>query len=158
MITNVCEQRMGVGERICTRSEDVNMNRYVTVGLSMLAGAVLGGAAIATLHAQAKPPVYYIAEIDVTNPEGYGKEYAPKARAMIEAAGGHFVAIGGAADAGAKETVVFDGQPPKRFNIQVWSDMAKLKAWRASSDYQALRKDGDQYAKFRAYAVEGLAQ
>ena len=134
------------------------MNRYVTVGLSMLAGAVLGGAAIQTLHAQAKPPVYYVAEIDVTNPEAYGKEYAPKARAMIEAAGGHFVAIGGAAGAGAKEMVVFDGEAPKRVNVQVWGDMAKLKAWRASSEYQALRKLGDQYAKFRAYAVEGLAQ
>jgi uncharacterized protein (DUF1330 family) len=134
------------------------MNRYVTVGLSMLAGATLGGAAIATLHAQAKPPVYYVSEIDVTNPEAYGKEYAPNARAMIEAAGGHFVAIGGVAGAGAKEMVAFDGEAPKRFNVQVWSDMAKLKAWRASSEYAALRKAGNQYAKIRAFAVEGLAQ
>jgi uncharacterized protein (DUF1330 family) len=141
-----------------SQQEDANMNRYVTVGLSMLVGAVLAGAAIEALHAQAKPPVYYIAEINVTDPEGYGKDYAPKARAMIEAAGGRFVAIGGAADAGAKETVVFDGEAPKRFNVQVWADMAKLKSWRASPAYQVLRQDGEQYAKFRAYAVEGLAQ
>jgi uncharacterized membrane protein YoaK (UPF0700 family) len=32
------------------------MNRYLTVSLSMFAGAVIGGAAIETLHAQAKPP------------------------------------------------------------------------------------------------------
>lgn len=33
--------------------EGNTMNRYLTVGLSMLAGAALGGAAIQTLHAQA---------------------------------------------------------------------------------------------------------
>src|SRR5262245_27366189 len=59
--------------------------RY-TVVLSMLAGAALGATAIHGLHAQAKPPVYYIAEIDVTNPEAYVKEYAPLAQASIKAA------------------------------------------------------------------------
>jgi len=40
--------------------EGNTMNRYLTVGLSMLAGAALGGAAIQTLHAQAKAPVYQV--------------------------------------------------------------------------------------------------
>ena len=48
------------------------------------------------LHAQAKPPVYLVTEIDVTNPEAYGKEFAPKAQASIKASGGKFVVIGGA--------------------------------------------------------------
>ena len=39
------------------------MKTYYTVGLSMLAGAALGAGAIQALHAQAKPPVYYVAEI-----------------------------------------------------------------------------------------------
>ena len=47
-----------------------------------------GGLAVQSLNAQAKPPVYFIAEIDVSDPEGYGKEYAPKAQAIIRAAGG----------------------------------------------------------------------
>jgi hypothetical protein len=34
--------------------------------------------AIQGLHAQATPPVYYVSIIDVTNPDAYGKEYAPK--------------------------------------------------------------------------------
>jgi hypothetical protein len=34
--------------------------RY-TVALSMLTGVAIGGAAIQTLHAQAKPPVYMVA-------------------------------------------------------------------------------------------------
>ena len=50
----------------------------------MVAGAALGGAAIQGLHAQAKPPVYYVAEIDVTNPDAYAKEYAPKMEAAVK--------------------------------------------------------------------------
>ena len=43
------------------------MKTRYTVAVSMIAGAALGGAAIQGLHAQAKPPVYYVAEIEVTN-------------------------------------------------------------------------------------------
>jgi hypothetical protein len=57
-----------------------SMKNYYTIALSMLAGAALGAAVIQGLHAQAKPPVYHVAEIDATNPETYGKEYAPKLR------------------------------------------------------------------------------
>jgi uncharacterized protein DUF1330 len=71
------------------------MKTRYTVALSMIAGAALGGAAIQGLHAQAKPPVYYVAEIDVTNPDTYAKEYAPKAQELIKAAGGKILAVGG---------------------------------------------------------------
>ena len=37
------------------------MKTRSTIAISILAGAVLGGAAIQALHAQAKPPVYMIA-------------------------------------------------------------------------------------------------
>jgi uncharacterized protein (DUF1330 family) len=121
----------------------------------MVAGAALGGAAIQGLHAQAKPPVYYVAEIEVTNPEAYAKEYAPKAQALIKAAGGKILAVGGAAG-GAKVTG-FDGEPPKRAVVQVWDSMDKIEAWRNNPEYKALRKDvGDKYAKFRSYTIEGV--
>src|SRR5438874_11691390 len=120
----------------------------------MVAGAALGGAAIQGLHAQAKPPVYYVAKIDVTNPDAYAKEYAPKAQAIIKASGGRPVAIGGTAAAGAKPTVTFDGEAPKRFVVQVWDSMEQIKAWRANPEYVELRKVGDKYAKFRSFAVE----
>ena len=127
-----------------------------TVALSMLAGAALGAGAVQGLHAQAKPPVYYIGEIDVTDPDAYAKEYAPKARAIIQAAGGKFLAIGGAAG-GAKVTP-FDGEPPKRAVVMVWDSMEKIQAWRANPEYIELRKVGEKYAKFRNFAVEGLPQ
>jgi uncharacterized protein (DUF1330 family) len=132
------------------------MKTQYTIALSVLAGAVLGGAAIQGLHAQAKPPVYYIAEIDVTNPDAYGKEYAPKAQALIKSLGGRFLAIGGAA-ATAKVTG-FDGDPPKRAVVQVWDNMEKIEAWRNNPEYKELRKIGEKYAKFRSYALESLPQ
>ena len=69
------------------------MKTRYTVALSMLAGAGLGAAAIQGLHAQAKPPVYLISEIDVTNVDAYAKEYVPKVRATIKAAGGRLLGI-----------------------------------------------------------------
>jgi hypothetical protein len=50
---------------------------HYTVLLAMLAGIGLGATAIQGLHAQAKPPIYYISEIDVTDPDAYAKEYSP---------------------------------------------------------------------------------
>ena len=129
-----------------------------TVALAMLAGTAIGAAAIQGLHAQAKPPVYYVAEITVTNPEEYGKEFAPKAQATIKAAGGRLIAIGGTGGAGAQTLKGFDGAPPKRVAIQVWDSMEKLQAWYDSAAYKDARKIGDKYATFRTYAVEGQPQ
>jgi hypothetical protein len=44
----------------------------------MLAGGAIGAAAVNGLYAQAKAPLYVVSELDVTNPDAYGKEYAPK--------------------------------------------------------------------------------
>ena len=133
------------------------MKRLLTPGLALLAGMAIGAFAVQGLRAQAKPPIYYVAEIDITNPDAYAKEYATQAQAMIKAAGGRFLAIGGSTATGAK-VVGFDGDPPKRLVVQVWDSMDKIQAWRADPKYQALRKIGDQYAKFRSFAVEGLPQ
>src|SRR5256714_15590534 len=131
---------------------------HYTVALSMLAGAALGAGAIQGLHAQVKAPVYYIAEIDVTNPEAYAKEYAPKPQALIKAAGGRQLAIGGSGGAKEGKLTAFDGEAPKRAVVQVWDSMEKIQAWRADKEYQDLRKLGAQWAKFRSYAIEGLLQ
>src|SRR5260370_26192930 len=89
------------------------MKQYFGVGLGMLAGTLIGAAAVSGLQAQAKPPVYLITEIDVTDPDGYSKEFAPKAQAIIKAAGGRFIAIGGLAGGGGKTGAAFAQTPPK---------------------------------------------
>ena len=79
------------------------MDTKYKMGLATLAGIALGAAAVQGLHAQAKPPVYFVAEIEVTNPEAYGKEFASRAQAIIKSHGGKFLAIGGTAGANAKQ-------------------------------------------------------
>jgi hypothetical protein len=69
--------------------------RY-TVALSMFAGAAIGALAIQGLHAQAKPPVYFIVENDISDVQSYIKEYAVHARDMIKARGGRYIAAGDA--------------------------------------------------------------
>ena len=133
------------------------MKTRYAVALAVVTGFGLGAVAVQGLHAQAKPPVYYVAEIDVSNPDAYAKEYAPKAQAIIKAAGGRFLAIGGTAASGPKVTA-FDGDAPKRAVVQVWDSMEKIEAWQNSAEYKEARKIGDKYAKFRSFAVEGLPQ
>ena len=133
------------------------MKTYCTVALSMLTGVAVGAVAVHGLHAQAKAPVYYVAEIDVKDPEGYAKEYAPKAQAIIKASGGRILAVGGAGGMGGKVTA-FDGAAPKRAVVQVWDSMEKIQAWRAKEEYKELRKMGEKYATFRAFAIEGLPE
>ncbi|MGP0092988.1 MAG: DUF1330 domain-containing protein [Xanthobacteraceae bacterium] len=131
------------------------MKMRYTIALAVLAGTALGAAAVQGLHAQAKPPVYYVTEIDVFDPDGYAKEYAPKAQAIIKAAGGRYLALGGAA-AGGKVTA-FDGDPPKRVAVLVWDSIEKIQAWRDNPEYIELRKVGGKYAKFHSFSVEGVA-
>jgi uncharacterized protein (DUF1330 family) len=139
--------------RMRGRREDA-MKTHYAVALSMLAGVGVGAIAVQGLHAQSRPPVYLITEIDVTDPENYGKEFAPKAQATIKAAGGRFILIGGTAGAGAKPVQPFEGTPPKRITVQAWESMDALKSWYESADYQSALKIGRQYATFRRYAVE----
>jgi uncharacterized protein (DUF1330 family) len=131
------------------------MKTHYTVALSMMVGIGVGAIGVHGLRAQAKPQVYLITEIDVTDPENYGKEFAPKAQATVKNAGARFAVIGGTAGAGAKPVHAIDGTPPKRITVQVWDSLDALKAWYDGADYQEALKIGKQYATFRRYAVEG---
>ena len=133
------------------------MRSNYRIAVAVTAGVAIGALAVQGLHAQAKPRVYFVAEIDVTNPDAYAKEYAPKAQAIIKAAGGRFLAIGGSAATTGAVTAL-DGDAPKRVVVQVWESMEKIRAWRANPEYIELRKVGEKYAKFRSFAVDGLQE
>jgi uncharacterized protein (DUF1330 family) len=128
------------------------MNTNYKIAIALIAGAAIGGAAIQGLHAQAKPPVYTVFEIDVTNIEGYTKEYAPLGQASIKKSGGKTLAAG-------QKVTSLEGAPPKsRVTIHRWDSLEKAQAWFNGADYKAARKIGDKYATFRAFAVEGIAE
>src|SRR5262245_23614777 len=135
----------------------MNAHSRIGVGLGMLAGAALGGLAVEAVHAQAKPPVYFIGEIDVSNPDGYAKEYLPRAREIIKAHGGRLIAAGGAAGSGPSVMAV-DGEAPKRVVIYLYPSMDAVRGWRNDPAYEQVRKIGEKYAKYRTFAVEGVAQ
>ena len=132
------------------------MSSRLVIGTAMLASMGIGALAVEGLHAQSKPPVYFIGEIEVTNPEGYAKEYLPKAREIIKSHGGQLVASGGAA--GASPIIAVDGEPPKRVVIYRYPNADAVQAWRNDPAYQDVRKIGEKYAKYRTFAVEGAPQ
>ena len=134
------------------------MNTKFKLTLAVLAGAAIGATAVNGLRAQAKAPLYVVSELDVTNPDAYGKEYAPKAQALIKSSGGRFVAIGGVAGAGAGKVTAFDGEAPKRVTVQVWDSMEQYQAYRNLPAFKETRQIGDKYAKFHTFAVEGMSQ
>jgi uncharacterized protein (DUF1330 family) len=117
-----------------------------------IAGAAIGGAAIQGLHAQAKPPAYVVVEIDATNPDAFLKEYAPIAGKAITEGGGTYLARGG-------KNVAIDGEPPKpRTVIVAFDSLEKAQATFTGTAYREGRKIGDKYAKFRIWAMEGIAK
>src|ERR1700730_3109911 len=127
------------------------MKTRTTVALSMLAGVAVGAAAVQTLHAQAKPPAYVIAEIDVTNVEPFDRDYVPPAAKAIRD-GGKYIVRGGA-------TAAIFGEPPKpRIAVMVFESMEKAQAAFDSPAFKEAKKVGDKYATFRVYAVEGVSQ
>jgi uncharacterized protein (DUF1330 family) len=127
------------------------MKTRLTIAVSMLAGAVVGGAAIQALHAQAKPPVYMIAINEVSNQEGYAKEYVSPAQKSVKDHGGEYLAAG-------PGTRIAGNLPEGPVVILRWENMEALQAWRTSPEFQAALKIGEKYAKFNIVAVNGVRQ
>ena len=128
------------------------MKTHYTIAMAMLAGFGLGTVAVERLHAQAKAPVYQVTEVEILDPEGYAKDYAPKASAAVKTAGGKFLAVGG-------KTTSFDGDPPKsRIVISQWDSIESIKAYRDSAAFKEIQPIRAKLAKVRTYAVEGIPQ
>jgi uncharacterized protein (DUF1330 family) len=127
------------------------MKSNYKVAVAMLAGVALGAFVVQGLHAQGKPPIYVVAEIDVSNLDAYLKEYVPVAQAAIKAAGGRILAVG-------QNITLIEGTPPKRASIQQWESAEHYNAYRKSAAFVDARKIGEKYAKFRTFAIEGMPQ
>jgi uncharacterized protein (DUF1330 family) len=127
------------------------MRSQFTMSLAVLAGIGIGAVAVQSLHAQSKPPVYFVGETEISNPDAYAKEYLPLVMADIKANGGRYVAAG--------KATPFEGEPPKsRIVVIAFDSLEKIQAWRSSESFKTARKIGDKYAKYRSYAIEGAPQ
>ena len=99
----------------------------------MLVGIALGAIAVQSINAQAEPPIYYVAEIDVTNLDGYLKDYVPRDQANVKAYGGRILAAG-------TKVATIEGDPPKsRVAVQVWDSIESFQTWRDSAEAKAIR-------------------
>ncbi len=128
------------------------MKPYTLAALGLTAGFVLGAGVVQGLHAQATAPAYVISEIDVTNADGYAKEYVPLANKALADSGQKRLASGG-------KTISLSGAPPaSRIVISMFESLEKARAAYSSPAYLDARKIGDKYGKLRIFAVEGIAQ
>jgi len=120
------------------------------IAFSIIAGIASGVGLVEAIHAQARPQAYVVGEINVTDPEGFAKDFSPLARkALAEAPGYRALVLGG-------KTVPIEGSAPKtRVVINVFDNLdAAVQAYN-SPEFKAAKKIGDKYATFRTYAVEG---
>ena len=117
--------------------------------LATLAGVAIGASAIQAIHAQNKLPAYFVAEIDVTDPDAY-KTYVERNTSVVNTYGGRFLVRGG-------KTTAMDGEPPKRVVIIAWENEDKARAWYTSAAYKEIIPIRDKAAKFRGFIVEGVS-
>ena len=93
-------------------------------------------------------PAYLIADIEITNPEGYAA-YRPLAAASVTKHGGRFIARGGAIDA------LEGGWTPSRVVIIEFPSMDAAQKFYHSDDYQAALKVRLANSKGRVVIVDG---
>ena len=71
--------------------------------------------------------------------------------ARDQSSGGRVLAVG-------QNITPIEGTPPKRASIQQWESVEQYNAYRKSAAFVDARKIGDNYAKFRSFAIEGMPQ
>jgi uncharacterized protein (DUF1330 family) len=113
----------------------------------------IGGGAVELLHAQAKPPAFVVAEVDVKDRAGFEQNFLKATRKDIADHGGKYLA------AGYNKTMSLVGtEPANRVVILQFPNMDAVKAWQDQGAMDMENTVGSKYAKFRIYAVEGVTQ
>jgi uncharacterized protein (DUF1330 family) len=126
------------------------MRSLMKLSATLVAGAVVGALAMHGLHAQGKPPVYVVNEIDITDKAGF-QTYAAAQQKMIEKHGGKYIIRGG------KVVATLSGTPPSdRFTIYRFDTEEKMVAWRDDPAQKEVLATRDKLGKFRSFVVEGV--
>jgi uncharacterized protein (DUF1330 family) len=123
------------------------------IGLSMLAGIAVGAVAIQGLHAQAKPPVYFVADIsEVTNPEAWkavtGRPM-PALDAIMKDFGGRYLAR-------TDKITALDGAASKRYILIAFDSVEKAKGWYNSPEQKKVNENRIKNTKSHSFIVEGM--
>ena len=123
------------------------------IAAAVIGSFVLGVGAASVLHAQARPPAYVWAEVDVKDWVGYNNYFLAQTKANITESGGKFLA--GNSNASGPTAVSLTGSPPpERVTLIQFADMEAVKAFYTKQ--RTLEADvGSKYASFRVVAIEG---
>jgi uncharacterized protein (DUF1330 family) len=128
------------------------MKANYKIAAALIGSFALGVGAASVLHAQAKPPAYAFAEIDVKDQDGYTKDFLPKAQANIKQFSGKY--LGG----GYNKAIGLSGAPPhNRVVLLQFPDMDALQAF-YDKDKPLETDVGSKYASFRVIAIPGVEQ
>jgi len=121
--------------------------------IAVVGSFMLGAGAIQALHAQAKPPAYVVAEVNVKDRAGYEENFLKSTKTDISQHGGKYLA------GGYDKTLSLVGaELPNRVLIIQFPNMDAVKEWRKQGEEDMENTVGGKYATFRIYAVEGIAQ
>jgi uncharacterized protein (DUF1330 family) len=112
--------------------------------------------AASVLQAQARPPAFVWAEVDVKDMVGYNSYVLAQSQANIKEAGGKYLA-GNTTAVGATAVGLNGSPPPDRVVLLQFADMDAVKAFYTKQ--HALEAGiGSKYASFRVVAIEGIEQ
>jgi uncharacterized protein (DUF1330 family) len=129
------------------------MKTKYTGVLAVLAGVVIGALAVKGLHARApsasKLPAFYIAEFEVSDPEGL-KPSSARGASTLEPFGGRFIVRAG-------KIAPLEGEALKGLVVIAFESMEKAQAWYDSPTYQEIKPIRHKAAKSRTFIVEGTA-
>jgi uncharacterized protein (DUF1330 family) len=119
---------------------------------TLAAGLALGAVAASAWSAATPPPAkgYVVAEIDVTDIEGY-RAYGAQAFAVIQAFGGRFLTRGG-------RTIAVEGTPPgQRVMIIEFDSFEQARAFEYSKAYRDIAPLRHRTSRSRIFLLEGTA-
>ena len=129
------------------------MRSALKITVAITCGLLVGGGAVQLLHAQAKPPAFVITEITVKDEAGYNNNFLKPAQKSIIDHGGKYLA------GGYNKTLSLSGsEPPNRVVLLQFPNMDAITAWRKEGEADLENDVGEKYAKFRAYAIEGVTK
>jgi uncharacterized protein (DUF1330 family) len=128
------------------------MTGSLKITIAIACGLLVGGGAVQLLHAQSKPPAFVVAEVAVKDRDGFEENFLKAARKDIADHGGKYLA------GGYNKTLSLVGdEPPNRVVILQFANMDAVKEWNDQGAMDMENTVGSKYAKFRIYAVEGMA-
>ena len=126
------------------------MRQSIALACAVAAGIVAGAAGTVALRAQAAPPAFLLAEVQVTDPETF-KEYAQKYPATLTPYGAKIVAAN-------KGEALEGAAPAGRVVVIQYPSMKAAKDSGNDPAYQSLIPVRQKSSTARIFLVEGVPQ